>query len=519
MYRTAAETQLHTDASAHGYGAILMQRGSEDQQFHPVYYASGTTTPAEEKYASYDLEVLAIVKALKKFRCYLLGIPFTIVTDCRAFTQTMNKKDLCVRVARWALLLEEFDYTIEHRPGRSMTHVDALSRNPLPTCMIINEQDTWLTARLKKAQSEDEDLKKIRDSIRQGQPTDFIERGGLLFREQDGDMHIVVPKKMQNQVIQKMHEQGHFSTAKTESLVKANYWISDLRPKVERVIKNCLSCILAERKHGRQECFLNPIEKGCTPMDTLHIDHLGPLPSTAKSYHYIFVVIDAFSKFILLYATKSTSTTEVLAHLKKQASIFCSPRRIVTDRRTAFTSKDFEEYCEAEGIKHSLITTGQPRGNGQVERVNRTLIPLLTKLAAPRPHEWYKYLHVAQQTLNTVAHRSIGTSPFHLLFGTYPRVKDRLDLKEILEKEWISIFQDACDDLKTQASDKITIIQNENRRNYNKRRKEARSYHNGDLVAIKRTQQGPGQKLMHKFLGPYDNEGSSERSISCSQSR
>jgi ribonuclease HI len=64
---------------------------------HPVYYCSEKTTPAEKKYTSYELEVLAIVKALKKFRVYLLGISFKIITDCRAFAATMNKKELCVR--------------------------------------------------------------------------------------------------------------------------------------------------------------------------------------------------------------------------------------------------------------------------------------------------------------------------------------------------------------------------------------------------------------------------------------
>lgn len=75
-----------------------MKRNSEDKALHPVYYASGKITPAEEKYSSYELEVLAIVKALRKFRIYLLAIPFKIVTDCRAFTLTMSKKDVCVRV-------------------------------------------------------------------------------------------------------------------------------------------------------------------------------------------------------------------------------------------------------------------------------------------------------------------------------------------------------------------------------------------------------------------------------------
>lgn len=71
LYKQGAETELHTDASKLGYGAILLQRDQADNNFHPIYYASGKTTPAEEKYTSYELEVLAIIKALKKFRVYL----------------------------------------------------------------------------------------------------------------------------------------------------------------------------------------------------------------------------------------------------------------------------------------------------------------------------------------------------------------------------------------------------------------------------------------------------------------
>lgn len=62
----------------YGFGAILLQRDSEDREWHPVYYASGKTTPAEERYTSYELEVLAIVRALKKFSVYLLGISLGI---------------------------------------------------------------------------------------------------------------------------------------------------------------------------------------------------------------------------------------------------------------------------------------------------------------------------------------------------------------------------------------------------------------------------------------------------------
>lgn len=238
---------------------------------------------------------------------------------------------------------------------------------------------------------------------------------------------------MQAQIIRRAHEQGHFGVAKTEALVKKDYWIPNLRPRVEKSLRNCIACILAERKHGKQECLLNPIEKGSVPLDTFYIDHLGPLPSTKKNYVYIFAVVDVFLKFVWLYATKSTNAAEVINRLKKQSSVFGNPRRIISDRGSAFASREFRDYCDLERIEHDLITTGIPRANGQVERLNRTLIPLLTKLSAPRPCEWYKHLDVVQLCINTTLHRSIGTTPFRVLLGVYPRIRDDPNIREILE--------------------------------------------------------------------------------------
>lgn len=103
-----------------------------------------------------------------------------------------------------------------------------------------------------------------------------------------------------------------------------------------------------------------------------------------------------------------------------------------------------------------------------------------------------------------MVHRSIGTSPYHLLLGVRSRLKDRPELKELLEKEWISAFHDSRDELRIQAKDNIAKIQYENKRCFDKKRKGAKSYRDRDLVAIKRTQQSLGQKLMHKFLGSYE---------------
>lgn len=102
---------------------------------------------------------------------------------------------------------------------------------------------------------------------------------------------------------------------------------------------------------------MHPIPKGETPFDTYHVDYIGPLPST-KNYRHIFVVIDAFTKFVWLYPTKSTGTTELLDRLRQQNAIFGNPKRIISDRGTAFTSHDFQAYCEEENIEHSTIVAG-----------------------------------------------------------------------------------------------------------------------------------------------------------------
>lgn len=502
LYKIEARTELHTDASMYGYGAILMQQCDDDGEMHPVYFASGKTTQAEEKYSSYELEVLAIVKGLKKFRTYLIGIDFKIVTDCKAFAQTMRKKDLCVRVARWALLLEEFNYTIEHRSGKAMTHVDALSRNPLPECLVVR-QDNGITFKIRRAQQKDDETRRVFERTEEGKMSDYVVRGGLLFKVIDGDVRLVIPKKLQSQIIQQTHRNGHFAAAKTEKLLKRDYWFPAIKSKTEKIIANCVECILAERKLGKQDGFLNPICKGEVPLDTYHIDHLGPLPSTKKNYRYILLVVDAFTKFVWFYVTKSTTTREVLQRLEKQAVTFGNPRRIISDRGTAFTSSEFQEYCVKEGIQHTLIVTGVPRGNGQVERVNRTLIPLLTKLSLANPGEWYRNLESAQKYFNATPHRSINTSPFQLFFGTRMRAKNDPQVREILEEEWTASFEEERNETRERAKEAIEKIQAENKRNFNKRRKKAPNYQVDDLVAIKRTQIGSGLKLAAKFLGPY----------------
>lgn len=498
IFNQNSPIEIHSDASIDGLGAVLLQKSMTDNQLHPVFYMSKKTSDNERKFTSFELEVLAVVEALKKFRIYVLGKEFKIVTDCDALVKTLKKKELNSRIARWALYLQEFNYTIEHRSGTKMAHVDALSRAPL--CMVVQDS---VHLQLLKAQQTDEHIKTIVTLLQTAPHDDYIIKNKLLYKTINGVDLIVVPDEMQANIIKTAHERGHFAVLRTQELVNKDFYIPNLRAKVERCIQNCVTCILVNRKRGKQEGMLHPIDKDDTPLHTYHLDHLGPLATTSKKYKYIFAVIDAFTKFTWLYPTKSTDAAEVINRLENQSYVFGNPVRIITDRGSAFTSTAFKDYCLKQNIVHVAITAGLPRANGQVEKQNSTIISVLSKLSADDPEKWYSHVPHLQQILNSTFQRSIKSTPFELLFGTKIKSPQDQKIMDLLVEEITTQFQQHRDELRKDAKNQICKVQDENKRYYNLRRKPAQKFQINDLVAIKRTQFGPGLKLKQKFLGPY----------------
>jgi len=268
-----------------------LQRSPDDNKLHPVYYLSRKTTEAESRYTSYELEILAVIRALEKFRHYLLGVKFKIVTDCIAFQQTMSKAKLSAKIARWALLIEEFDAVIEHRAGSRMKHVDTLSRYPI---MVISSEDN-IVVKLTKAQKNDPELRAIMEVLKEKSYNDYFLRNDILYKYKDGRELLVVPQDMQNEIIQMAHSGGHFSVKRTEENIKQEFYIPMLTKKTERVITNCVPCILGNKKTGKQEGFLNPLNKSDIPLYIYHLDHLGPLESINKNYNHSIVLCNMFS--------------------------------------------------------------------------------------------------------------------------------------------------------------------------------------------------------------------------------
>ncbi|GFX00525.1 retrovirus-related Pol polyprotein from transposon 17.6 [Trichonephila clavipes] len=257
------------------------------------------------------------------------------------------------------------------------------------------------------------------------------------------------------------------------------------------------------RKLAKKEGFLNPISKESIPLSTYHVDFIGPLPSTNKSYQHIFTVVDAFTKFTWLYPVKTVYAESALEKLKQQQKTFGNPIRMISDRGSAFTSKLFNDYCDEVNIQHLQIATGVPRGNGQVERIHGTLIPVLTKLSLDDSTKWYKYVDRLQRILNSTISRSTKWTPFELVVGIKMRNKEDIIIKDLLLEEMAKELLEQREFLRTDAKKNIETLQSENRKTYNRRRKKASLYKEGDLVAIQRTQFGAGLKLRPKFLGPY----------------
>ncbi|GFY17673.1 hypothetical protein TNCV_1074081 [Trichonephila clavipes] len=383
----------------------------------------------------------------------------------------MHKKDLPAKIARWALMLEEFDYEVCHRPGRQMKHVDVLSRYPI---MMISSHD--ITQKNKEAQNKDEFISQLKSAIKITPSDEYFLKNEILYKLHKNSELVVVPEMMQREIVLHTHAQGHFASKKTESIVSQEFYIPRLTKIVQDVITNCVPCILSSR----------------------------PLPSTKKCYKHLFTVTDSFSKFVWIYPVKSTSTKDALDKLILQQTIFGNPSKIITDKGSAFTSTEFQKFCQEESIEHFQITTGVPRGNCQIERMHETIIPVLIKLTIEEPEKWFKHVHRLQRILNSTTTRSTKFTPFEVLIGVKMKQKEDLKIKHLLEDELSELFINKRETLRNEAKENILRLQDENKKQYNKHHKPAYNYKPGGTVAIQRTQFGTGLKLRPKYFGPYE---------------
>ncbi|GFX13293.1 retrovirus-related Pol polyprotein from transposon 297 [Trichonephila clavipes] len=176
---------------------------------------------------------------------------------------------------------------------------------------------------------------------------------------------------------------------------------------------------------------------------------------------------------------------EFLGHIIENNKLFPSPSK----------TKTVVHYSEPKTTKEVQVFLG-------LTGYFRKFIPAYS-MSKDDPMKWFKHVSSLQEVLNSTFQRSINTTPFELLFGTQINNKTGLHIQQ-LSNEQLQLEFNKNRELKRKAAKaQIIKVQNENKKSYNLRRKSPILYSVKDLVAIKRTQQGPGQKLCNKFIGPY----------------
>lgn len=328
-------------------------------------------------------------------------------------------------------------------------------------------------------------------------------RQGLVFRKYNNRLLFYVPKSMRSNVIRTCHDEvGHVGHDKTFELITRSYWFLDLSKSIKDHIQNCLRCITYSPVIGKKEGELHPIPKGNLPFDTIHIDHYGPLEKTPRKNKFVFEIVDAFSKFVKFYPCRSTSTRESIKNLNTYFNSYSRPNRIISDRGSCFCSDEFKTFLEEQNIRHILIAAGTPRGNAQIERVNRDLTPMLAKLT-PEPHKWDSILNEVEYAMNNTFNKSINIAPSVLLFGIYQKGKMNDSLKEYLLT--FQNFNRDLDRVRTEAEVKNKLSQEQNKRYFDAKHKTPYKYNVGDyvMVSVIDTTVGINKKLIPKYRGPY----------------
>lgn len=450
-------TELHTDASSKGLAAMLLQKG-DDGPLHLVHCLSKKTSSTEEAYHSSRLELMAIVWALDRLRSWLLGIHVTIVTDCQALVYMNATKTTNPQIARWFDLIQEYDIDVKHRAGEAMSHVDALSRAPVEEA--TETVDTLVQKRVevlismneadyvRSIQSQDPEMSTIMSTLSEGTASrqvaaNYQLKDGLLYRKQrskDGERLLwAVPASMRKGMVVRFHDMaGHMGVDRTVTKLTEKYYFPRLRRYVKHHIGGCPECVLFKIPRGKRPGMLHPISPGSRPFATVNGDHLGPFPTSRRGNTYLFILVDNLTKYCRLYPCRRADSSTVIRHMEDFMYSFGRPQRLITDRGTAFTSLEFERFCRNYGVDHHLIAVRHPRANGQVERINSTVLASITTTIASE-HTWDQNLRKLEFFLNTAINATTGVTPFKALYGYSAVLQDgALDAIVGQEQEYVS---------------------------------------------------------------------------------
>jgi hypothetical protein len=431
---------LSCDASNYAISAILsqLQNGKE----RPISFASRMLNKAEKNYSTTHKELLAVVFGTQVHRCYLYGRKFKIVTDHAALKWLITVKNhQCARLTRWVLKLAEYEFEIEHKPGKKHVNADCLSRHIASMKSDIETpkeasgpSEVGLTREVVfMEQSKDPYCKQKMEDVKAGRELEFfLSTDGLLYqgKTQDG-AKMVVPETLTLPVIQMHHDKvfaGHQGIKRTRDLLKLHYFWPNMSGDVEKYVKECDSC--SRYKSGKNQIApLGELPETSSPFELTSIDICGPYSETKKGNRYLLTFIDHFSRYPeAIPIPRQDASTVARALVTEIFSRLGCPQTISSDKGTNFMSELFQEVCKLLNVRRINSTSFNPQMQGKVERFHFGLNQTMSHYVNKYGSDWDDFVNYALMAHRAIPHSISGYSPYYLLYGREMRLPTEDDL-------------------------------------------------------------------------------------------
>ncbi|KAL4018565.1 hypothetical protein IC575_022163 [Cucumis melo] len=252
---------IYSDASKKGLGCVLMQQGKV------VAYASRQLKSHEQNYPTHDLELAAVVFALKIWRHYLYGEKIQIFTDHKSLKYFFTQKELNMRQRRWLELVKDYDCEILYHPGKANIVAGALSRKVAHSAALITKKAPLLRdfERAKIAVSVGEVTSQLaqltRLLVKAGQGEDFSisSDDGLTF---DGRLCVPEDSAVKTELLTEAHSSPftmHPGSTKMYQDLRRAYWWRNMKGEVADFVSRCLVCQQVKAPRQKPAGLLQPL--------------------------------------------------------------------------------------------------------------------------------------------------------------------------------------------------------------------------------------------------------------------
>ena len=248
---------IYTDASSYAISGVLSQQDEFGKEY-VVCFNSRLLKNAEIHYGITEKECLAVVWAIKKYRIYVYGTQFDVVTDHSALKWLINITDPTARLARWSIYLQAYEFNIIHRKGTTNGNADALSR-PVLLCDIREKMYIVEDISPKYLDPYDDDNLmyyltngKMRDGLsrkqvnrikRSTKSLNYDPKINSIFIYDKNNKLIEIPEpKLRENIVKQAHEFGHFQIESTLERIKESYYWKKMADDVKKIVSTCIIC-------------------------------------------------------------------------------------------------------------------------------------------------------------------------------------------------------------------------------------------------------------------------------------